>query len=151
MSPAERQLPQFCHRCANHRYGGQGRNPAEGLFLNCHGRHVWRCYECCSELTYGSRHSPIEREIETVLKAAGVRYVAGYRIGQWYFDFAFRRRRILLEIDSWTYHHGWRRQVTDHSKDQAAAQAGWQLCRLRAERGLGYKVLSTIVHTGSVK
>ena len=144
MSPVERQLLQYCHRCANHRYGGLGRNPAEGLFVNCHGHHVWRCYECFKALLHGSHHSPAEREIEVVLKAARLPYVAGYRIGPWYFDFAFRRAGILLEIDSWTYHHGWRRMVTDHSKDSAAAQAGWQLHRVRGERGLGHRIIMVV-------
>ena len=144
LSPLERQLPQFCYRCANHKYGGLGRNPAEGSFVNCHGRHVWRCYECSRALLRGSHHSPAEREIEVVLKAARCPYKAGYRIGPWYFDFAFRRPRILLEVDSWTYHHGWRRTVTDYSKDQAAERAGWHLARVRGERGLGHRVLCLV-------
>ena len=80
--------------------------------------------------------------------ASGVYFVAEYqmrhRTGSYFFDFAFPKLKLLLEIDSWTYHHTRRQRIRDACKNRFVEENGWRLIRLKNGSKLGLRAVRAV-------
>jgi very-short-patch-repair endonuclease len=51
-------------------------------------------------------------------------------LGPYWYDFAVPKLRLLIELDSSTYHRGYR-LARDHAKSRYAKESSWKLIRFR--------------------
>lgn len=56
-----------------------------------------------------------------------------YSLGPFIYDFAVPKIRLLIEVDSKTYHRGNRKLARDREKDALARREGWAIVRVRAD------------------
>jgi very-short-patch-repair endonuclease len=104
------------------------------------------CHECdrARRARFGrrladKRQSPIENKIERALTAAKSRFIREFKLGQFEFDFAIPSLKVLVEIDSRSYHQGSDTEDVNEgkvppapgTKRHAALAAGWKLVRVR--------------------
>jgi very-short-patch-repair endonuclease len=76
--------------------------------------------------------TPLEKEAREALEKLHVKAFAEYPAGRFIFDFAIPKLRMLIEVDSVTYHRRWRNVRTDEKKNQWAHKNLWHLVRIRA-------------------
>lgn len=93
--------------------------------------------------------SPVEREIRNELsrERLGVHVVFEYSISgsKFIYDIAVPRLRLLIELDSPSYHRYPRQLRRDKIKTEEARRLGWELIRLKTtEPQLPFLVLQTI-------
>lgn len=145
-----RKLPQLCCRCFNRDIGGKLKVAEGGRFFRSSkfGRKpVWVCLTCLRKPVRRYRagqETPPEREVRTALMVFGEHFIPEYKSGWYIFDFACPSIRLLIEVDSYTYHHGKKAAFNDHAKAKAARQAGWKLVRLSVGPKLGKRACSAV-------
>jgi very-short-patch-repair endonuclease len=98
---------------------------------------VWVCQECLKKpsvprLARKSEETPIEREAREALERIGVKAYSEFSMGPYIFDFVLPRHRLILEIDSDSYHNSRRQRGNDQQKDEWAKRNHWLLVRIRA-------------------
>lgn len=127
-------LPQVCNRC------GQLKPIECGQFhwsrVKYHKR-LWTCRECADRprvkrLCRKHDETPIETEARLAIEETAEEAYAEYGLANFVFDFALPRLRLLIEIDSKTYHSAAWRKKRDANKTAWATQNGWHLARLRS-------------------
>lgn len=77
--------------------------------------------------------SGLEREVLRPLHQEGYRPRTNFRVGPYTYDLAFPKEKVLVEVDSWQYHHQEKPFIVDRWKSNAAARAGWLLLRFTCE------------------
>lgn len=143
---AELKLPQLCTRCANYKHQGFLRPAREGQFRKyggC-GRHTWICNECLAAEKHSNPLSKLERNIETVLKASGVRYRASYRLERCEFDFYFPDHGLLVEIDPVFYHCTRAKRFRAHMKKRVARENGLYLLSLSGDKMNAHTIIEEL-------
>lgn len=139
-------LPQLCSRCRTLK------DHALGRFVKTRrwSARVWVCDHCASKerdqpqrgrLT---RPSPPERQAAEALAKTGYRYICEYPLKGYFFDLAVPELRLILEIDSWSYHRKRFRQQRDRDKQVCAENYGWKVCRVNAQDDVPGRVTSLV-------
>lgn len=130
----ESDLPQVCARCHKQKAANTGR-----FFWSRTRYHtrVWVCFECLDRpkilrLARPGEETPLEKEAREALEQLHVKAFAEYPIGRFIFDFAIPKLRMLIEIDSVTYHRRWHNMLADKRKNEWAQKNLWHLVRIRA-------------------
>ena len=72
--------------------------------------------------------SPVERIVYDALTKTGLKFWREYPIEKFRYDFAIPSLKLIIESDSWTYHHD--RESRDTIKTELAHSKGWKVCRL---------------------
>lgn len=111
--------------------------PDLGKFVRRRGRcHevYFLCFACDSNpaFTRGRERkaSPDEVEARCTLLEIGLPFKQEVALGHYWFDFSVPSVRLLIEVDSQTYHSG-KRKLRDVSKQFLAESQGWQVIRVR--------------------
>lgn len=85
----------------------------------------------------------------------GIQFIQEYEMrhssGSYFFDFALPRLKLLVEIDSWSYHHTKRHKIRDACKHSFAEANGWTLIRLRGKSKIGLRAIRAIREYRSLK
>lgn len=131
------KLPEVCSRCR------KVKMPHLGEFSFARGRYnrrIWTCFECRGKQPAlaprigRQQHppSPVEREVSKTLAELNVGAVQEYQLpGQpFFYDFAVPSLRLLLEVDTHSYHNHRSRQRRDRIKSERAEEANWKLVRI---------------------
>lgn len=132
-----RELPQLCRRCRNRDIGGKLKMPELGRFFRSKKYNrapVWICLNCLKNpvrIQRPGQESPAERKVSIALQCFGEYFIPEYRLGPFIFDFAFPKLKLVMEVDSWTWHHTRSRKQSDARKLRYAEEHGWELMRLR--------------------
>jgi very-short-patch-repair endonuclease len=137
MTKAETRIPfQYCVTCANRKTnGGFGRPSSAGKFYQVNGIHHWKCNECraleIATMTTNHR-SGAELQLAEVLRATHIHFQSKFKFKStgFEYDFAFPRRKLIIEIDSPKAHKGQNRRKRDAGKDALATKKGWAVVRL---------------------
>lgn len=143
-------LPQLCCRCKNKDIGGRLKMPDQGQFrpnLKYRKAPVWVCNHCLNNPIRENRQgqeSPLERQVREALQIFGEPFVAERKIGKFIYDFAFQRLKLLIEVDSYTYHRSNKKKMIDATKHRNAVQHGWRLVRVRGKSKLGKRAVQVI-------
>ncbi len=56
------------------------------------------------------------------------------KLGRWTVDFIWRRQRVVVETDFWTYHRGSVTWADDHARDLDLRSAGFTVLRFTDEQ-----------------
>lgn len=110
--------------------------PDQGRFLpNTRHRkaHVWVCNPCLAKPQRQHRkglETPLEKKVREAVQVFGEPFVAEYKIGKFLYDFAFPRLKLLLEVDSRTWHSSKHKKHVDRVKGGIANEHGWKLVRV---------------------
>jgi very-short-patch-repair endonuclease len=112
--------------------------PDQGWFLpNTQYRkvHVWVCLSCLSKPQRQHRkglESPLEKKVREAIYVFGEPFIAEYKVGaaKFLYDFAFPKLKLLLEVDSRTWHRSERKRRVDAVKKANAVTHGWKLVRV---------------------
>jgi very-short-patch-repair endonuclease len=91
-----------------------------------------------------NNESPPEREVREALTGCGFSVVAEYPLGHFIYDFAVPRLRLLMEIDSKSYHRFPRQIKRDQLKTAFAKEQHWELVRLRTSSELRLAAIETV-------
>jgi hypothetical protein len=138
-------LPQLCCRCRNRDIGGKLKAPDQGQFFRSKKYNrppVWVCHDCLRHPVRQRRpgqESPAEREVSIALQVFGEWFIPEHQLGPFIYDFAFPKLKLLMEVDSWTWHHSRNRRVRDGRKASFAREAGWEFFRLKIGPKLGWR------------
>ena len=145
-----RQLPQLCCRCRNRDIAGKLKPPETGRFFPSKKYNrppVWVCLQCLQNLVRIQRpgqESPAEKKVSIALQCFGEHFIPEYRLGPFIFDFAFPKLKLVMEVDSWTWHHTRSRKRNDARKLQYAQENGWKVARLRVGPKLGKRACDLV-------
>jgi len=137
------ELPQVCPICRKMK-------PSKcGKFIQSRVKKRWVCSECLEKretLKRGRqrRLSPPERLVLSALIEEKFVFECEFKVENFFFDFALPHLRVLIEIDSYSYHKGIRAEK-DGRKAQAAKKAGWDLLRFKPSKRLKVKVLRSLM------
>jgi very-short-patch-repair endonuclease len=93
------------------------------------------------------KESPIERTVRNALLTLKIHAVAEYPLGKWIFDFCIERLRLLIEVDSITYHR--LRKSKDDVKTSFAENLGWKVIRLHPSQHLGNDAIKCVLQRKS--
>jgi hypothetical protein len=132
-----RALPQLCCRCRNRDIGGKLKSPELGRFFRSKKYNrapVWVCLPCLKNpvrLQRPGLESPAEKKVSIALQCFGEQFIPEFSFGPFIFDFAFPKLKVLMEVDSWTWHHTRSRKQNDARKRRYAEENGWEVVRLR--------------------
>src|SRR6267142_1906043 len=146
----ESTLPQLCCRCQNRDIGGKLKMPSYGRFFRSrkyNRQPVWICLSCLENPVREARsgqESPAERKVSIALQCFGEHFLPEYKLGSFVFDFAFPRLKLLMEVDSWTWHHTGRRKQNDARKLRYAEKCGWRPARLKVGPKLGRRACGLV-------
>jgi very-short-patch-repair endonuclease len=150
MKPDYRQLPQLCCRCGNGSSKGFLRPAASGQFFRSrksHRKPVWVCNDCLQRpvrLNRAGQESPLERDVRSALMTFGEYFVCEFELDHFLYDFAFPSLRLLMEADSYTYHHTRKTKITDARKHKVAEAHGWKLVRVMKSANVGKKACALV-------
>jgi len=133
VSNAADSLPQVCVRCRQMKAANTGKFQWS---RHVYHRKIWVCDECGEKrrvprLTRKSDETPPEREVREALERIEVKALAECPMAGFIFDFAVPKLRLILEVDSRSYHSSWKARRRDSHKDAWAEKNGWKLVRLR--------------------
>ena len=138
-------LPQVCRICRKLKEVHLGRLIKDSRAWN---RKYFICSACSDRPQVprlrAERESPPEREARQVLASTGHRAFAEYKIGPYTFDFAILGLRLLVEVDSWSYHRTDRQQARDRRKTAYAASQHWALVRVKPGPHLQMELLKAV-------
>ena len=120
-------LPQVCCRCRALKL------PELGRFFRhrTYSQWLWVCKSCdghqeIKTLT-GHRLSPPELRVKTLLSTFHHPVFSEYTLGPFTFDFSIPRLRLLIEVNSKTYHKSKFNKRRDQNKEAYAKQNSWLL------------------------
>jgi len=65
-----------------------------------------------------------------ILVKTGHRFVQEYQLGSFWYDFSIPAFRLLIEVDSHTYHSHPSRRRRDRAKAEIASEQGWKVARV---------------------
>lgn len=91
-----------------------------------------------------NQETPPEKEVRLALQACAFKVHAEYPLGSFIYDFAVPKLRLLLEIDSKTYHRLPAQRKRDRVKTAHAVDRHWKLVRLTAGAGVGASALAAV-------
>ncbi len=74
--------------------------------------------------------TPPERQVFEQLALYGIRFEQEFPLGGFFFDFAVPLFRMLIEVDSYTYHRHPSRRHRDREKTAIAERDGWKVARV---------------------
>ena len=127
-------LPQLCSRCHKQKAANTGQ-----LMWSKHKFHrkIFVCFACLEKphvprLMRKNDETPIEKEAREAIERTGEKAFAEYSMGAFIFDFVLPRRRLIIEIDSESYHSSGKAKRRDTQKDDWAKRNRWRLVRIRA-------------------
>ena len=66
-----------------------------------------------------------------LLLQSGHRFIQEYKLKKFIYDFAVPRLRLLIEVDSRSYHSYPRQKARDRAKTKLADEDGWFLLRVQ--------------------
>ena len=110
----------------------------------CSERSAERRRVCGDKSRESHRESPAEKSLRLFLKDEGYSVLSEYKVGEFYYDFAIVRLRMLIEVDSRRYHSGASKAKRDRIKDSVAESEAWHLVRVRAGRWMKSDALAAI-------
>jgi very-short-patch-repair endonuclease len=100
-----------------------------------HGRRAWTCDSCLDKPTFircgRRRETPPEKTAREILLQSGHKFYQEYELKKFKFDFAIPRLRLLIEIDSRSYHRYPRQKANDRAKTKVAEEQKWSLLRVQ--------------------
>jgi len=149
MSLAEQRLPQYCY-CHPNRH--RTFTLAEGRFLDRRSRFI--CHACDKERRKRfmrdkpgeSKGNMAAEQVAHHLTRLGYAYVREFKIGEFSYDFAFPRLKVLLEVDGWTYHrYKPSGKHTKGSREAVATDAGWKLIHVMNGPGLNKRAVTAVL------
>ena len=110
---------------------------------------VWVCLPCLAKPQRQHRkglESPLEKKVREALHVFGEPFNAEYRVGtaKFFYDFAFPRLKLLLEIDSRTWHGSKRKRRVDAAKKANAEAHGWKLVRVFNGPKIGLRAVKLV-------
>lgn len=108
---------------------------------------IWVCNNCLQHPVRQRRpgqESPAEREVSIALQVFGEQFIPEFQLGPFLYDFAFPKLKLLMEVDSWTWHHSRNRRIRDGRKVSFAHEAGWEFRRLKVGPKLGKRACNTV-------
>lgn len=127
------ELPQVCVKCRKLKVAHLGEFFKSRSRYN---RRYWICSQCLEEpkVERLARHqhpsSPIEEEVSKRLAPCGYKVFQEYKLGKFIYDFAVPRLRLLIEVDSYSYHKSKRQLRRDLLKSKSAKAEHWCLVRI---------------------
>jgi very-short-patch-repair endonuclease len=134
------QLPQVCCKCHALKNAELGRFVKTKSRWNCQ---RWICDHCDGrQVQVGKqrRQSPPEKVAAEVLLNTGYRFIREFPVGIYHFDLAIPALRLLIEIDSWSYHRrNWQKR-RDKAKQELAESKGWKVARIECRDDVPGKV-----------
>lgn len=138
-------LPQVCVRCRKMKVSSLGKFHWSRHLYH---RRVWVCDDCAEKTTVPrlvrkSNETPIEKEAREAIETSGEKAYAEYTLGRFIFDFAIPKLRLLIEIDSESYHSSWQSKDRDRQKNEWAKRNHWEIARIRSP-DIGSQVLKVI-------
>lgn len=98
------------------------------------------CQECNNK-----KQSDAEKILAYYLKKIDVERICNYKIEGWKYDFYLPKYNLLIEYDGYPWHNGKRSQINDAKKDKIAIKNNFRICRLRDERLIPNKKLSSVI------
>ena len=125
-------LPEVCRICKKFKLPHLGKFTVVG-----HGKRAWTCLSCLDQPTYKhgnpkKRETPPEAIVKGVLLGSGHFFVQEYpKLEPFVYDFAIPRLRMLIEVDSKSYHSYPRQKSRDKAKTKLAEDEGWHLVRVQ--------------------
>jgi len=141
-------LPQVCKRCRKLKAATLGQWVKRKS--RCHDK-SWVCDACLSKpevarLKRPSQpESPPEKRVREALSATGLSWKQEYPLEKFIYDFACPKLRLLVEIDSWTYHHTRQQRSRDQAKDLLAKKLQWELVRLKPQEKMEQVLLLQVL------
>ena len=131
----QKRLPQICIKCR------QMKTPDLGKFSKSrlkHNKLNFTCDQCLSNqdekvvrIKRPFKESRPEAIVRTLLSSVkNLECCAEYPIGKFIFDFAIPKIRLLIEVDSKTWHESYLKKRRDKAKNQIATEQHWRLVRL---------------------
>jgi very-short-patch-repair endonuclease len=78
-----------------------------------------------------------ERQVRETLQHCGFRVDAEFKLTPFIYDFAVPALRLLIEVDSRSYHRFPRQQKRDRVKTLHAQRKHWKLVRLKVNESVG--------------
>jgi len=129
----EQDMPQVCVRCHQFKSANLGKLVWD---RNRWHTRIFVCYACREKpqvvrLARQGEETPIELEARKALEGLKVKASAEFKIGGFIFDFVILHLRMLIEIDSDTYHRSWKRSKRDSHKTAWAQENFWHLVRIK--------------------
>ena len=150
LSKAGRKLPQYCYCHPRNDY--RSFRPEEGKFIRYRDREtVFICNGCLDRrrrsrpVTTARQTSPLESEAVQALLAAGYKFKYQYQVGRdnW-FDLAFPRQRLLIELDGKHWHQSRRAKGRDACKKALAESLGWRVVHIPNGPGLTRRIMDSL-------
>jgi very-short-patch-repair endonuclease len=147
LNKAARQLPQYCtwHRRFFPHEKWRAYSASEGRFVKNNSLFV--CQRCLQkDRTFKPRpHSPIEVTVAQELKRRNYDFRSQFEIGDFVYDFAFPRFKILLDVDGKSCHKkpptGFH---TPGSRENTAKVNGWRLIHVRNDPRLVERAIQAV-------
>jgi very-short-patch-repair endonuclease len=134
------QLPQVCCKCRKLKHAELGRFVKTKGRWNCQ---RWICSNCDGkQVQVGKwrRQSPPEKQAAEALLKTGYRFIREFAVGFYHFDLAIPAIRLLIEIDSWSYHRkNWQKE-RDQRKQELAESKGWKVARVECRDDVAGRV-----------
>ena len=130
-------LPQVCCRCRQLKMPNLVKEMTGGRY----NQKIIVCLACLEkpEVTRQLRtdkETPIEKDVREALQLCDVKAEAEFPIGPFIFDFAVPRLRLLIEVDSVSYHTTASKKKRDQAKTHLVLEQGWRLVRLKPSKHL---------------
>lgn len=139
------------HKCVRCK---QSKPPENGQLRWCKTRYNFRyfvCFECIDRSKESvtrnhrkTKESPVERAVRSALNSINIKSEAEFKVKSFTYDFAFPAIRLLLEIDSKTWHSSYHRKQRDKRKDANAVANGWAIARVNTGRKLVPRVIEVV-------
>lgn len=146
LSKSVSELPQICTACHKLKaanlgrfYRGQRYSQWRWICLACDDKRPERCAR------HNYPETPPEREVREALSECGLKFKAEFPVGPYIYDFAVPAIRLLIEVDSKTWHSTPRQLKRDARKDAYAKAEQWELKRFKTGSGLGSAVLAEVL------
>ncbi|MDB6175053.1 MAG: hypothetical protein JWL59_4364 [Chthoniobacteraceae bacterium] len=138
--PNQEALPQVCARCKGFAVSEKGRFVKS---REAFGKRRWLCTTCLTTPAFAPdnvtrpkrRESPVEKRARMVLlniyNEHMLIFVPEYQMDKATFDFAIPSLKLLIEIDSKSYHSSERQKKRDRWKTAVAKENEWTLFRIQ--------------------
>lgn len=140
-------FPPPCKKCGKQKTKDVGKWIKDKRRYACY---YWICFSCLDKPVTKrvERHqhyeTPAEKTVRQALFASGHFVEAEYPIGKFIYDFAVPRLRLLIEVDSKTYHRTRSQKIRDAVKTKLAESEGWKVARLRPHEGMDITALRMV-------
>lgn len=138
-------LPQVCSKCRKLKAANLG------SFVKVRSqwsKRLWICDNCHTKpaFTRGRQRkpSPAERMAITILIRTGFPFQQEFPLGKFWFDFAIPALRLLIEVDSWTYHHTPWQLRRDAAKRKVGETEGWKVVNFNWKQDLDGHITSEV-------